>query len=73
MFLKTYLEVASGTGKDFDKLKQIFADISLAILGIHSVVGKVRSELISAKDFLNIELNELKVTIRLKKGWIVCG
>jgi len=60
LFLKTYLEIASGTGRDFDKLKQIFAELNPAILGINAVVGKVRSELNAAKEFVDNELVQLK-------------
>jgi len=59
--MKTYLEVACGTGKDSDKLRQIVAELFTAIYGVNSVVEKIRAELDDAKVLAGKELNHLKV------------
>ena len=60
-FLKSYLEVASGTGKEFDKLKQIFVELFSALFKVDSAVARVGAELKGAKEFIENELNEIKV------------
>jgi len=59
--MKTYLEVACGTGRDSDKLRQIVAELFTAIYGVNSVVEKIRAELDDAKALAGKELNHLKV------------
>ena len=60
-FLKSYLEVASGTGKEFDKLKQIFVELFSALFKVDSAVARVGAELKGAKEYIENDLNEIKV------------
>ena len=61
LFLKTYLEVSMGTGSDFDALRKIFADLSVALISAESAVSQVKTELEETKQFIQGEIESLRV------------